>query len=84
MERLISAREMENWQTEVASDALIEAQYAALEDVRMLLQNVPYRLPSVSYYDSSSRVAGYQQALLDAMVIIKKRVSITGYLNGKK
>lgn len=78
MDRLIEIQENLNRETEIVADALNEARFAVLDDLLVLMENMRTRLDGNDLFNLNSRISGYQEALLDVMEIIKKRVSIDG------
>lgn len=78
MEHFIHTEESLNRDTEIVCEALWDAQSKVLMDMLELMENVRSRVGDHPLYDSQSRVAGYQEALLDVMEVVKRRVSMNG------
>ena len=68
---------------EIAYEVINHLRFTLLEELLALNETAQERLEGVSFYDTSSRISGYQQALLDIMEVIKKKATMTGFDDGK-
>ena len=67
----------------IAYEVINHLRFTLLEELAKLNETARERLEGVSFYDTSSRISGYQQALLDIMDVIKEKATMTGYDDGK-